>query len=110
MVTQDPLIVDRTLEKGAGFVISDNNLALYRKPIVTSSAAGRILVTVVKKLQLKQITSEIETGLKNREIAQALYISEKTVKNHISNILSRLNLRDRTQVAILAMQSNLQID
>lgn len=64
MVTQDPLIVDRTLEKGAGFVISDNNLALYRKPIVTSSAAGRMLVTVVKKLQLKEITSEIETGLK----------------------------------------------
>ena len=64
MVTQDPLIVDRTLEKGSGFVISDNNLALYRKPIVTSSAAGRMLVTVVKKLQVKQITSEIEMGLK----------------------------------------------
>ena len=64
MVTQDPLIVDRTLEKGSGFVISDNNLALYRKPIVTSSAAGRMLVNVVKKLKLKEVTNEIETGLK----------------------------------------------
>ena len=64
MVTQDPLVVDRALEKGSGFVISDNNLALYRKPIVTSSAAGRMLVTVVKKLQLNQVTNEIETGLK----------------------------------------------
>ncbi|WP_342597198.1 alpha/beta fold hydrolase [Cyanobacterium aponinum UTEX 3222] len=67
MVTQDPLIVDRTLEKGSGFVISDNNLALYRKPIVTSSAAGRMLVTIVKNLQLKQTTKEIETGLKTWE-------------------------------------------
>jgi haloalkane dehalogenase len=64
MVTQDPLVVDRTLEKGSGFVISDNNLALYRKPIVASSAAGRMLVTVVKKLGLKQVTDEIETGLR----------------------------------------------
>ncbi len=64
MVTQDPLIVDRTLEKGSGFVISDQNLAFYRKPIVTSSLPGRTLVTVVKKLNLKQVTNEIETGLK----------------------------------------------
>lgn len=67
MITQDPLIVDRTLEKGAGFVISDQNLAFYRKPIVTSSSPGRTLVTVVKKLNLKQVTAEIEAGLKKWE-------------------------------------------
>ena len=65
MVTQDPLIVDRTLEKGAGFVISDNNLSLYRKPITTSSAAGRMLVVTVRKLKLKQISKEIADGLKS---------------------------------------------
>ncbi|BAQ63671.1 alpha/beta fold hydrolase [Geminocystis sp. NIES-3709] len=67
MVTQDPLIVDRTLEKGSGFVISDQNLAFYRKPIVTSSLAGRTLVTIVKKLNIKQVTEEIEMGLKQWE-------------------------------------------
>ncbi|WP_373478998.1 alpha/beta fold hydrolase [Geminocystis sp.] len=67
MVTQDPLIVDRTLEKGSGFVISDQNLAFYRKPIVTSSLAGRTLVKVVKKLNLKQVVTDIETGLKQWE-------------------------------------------
>ena len=65
MVTQDPLIVDRTLEKGAGFVISDNNLSLYRKPIVTASVAGRMLVVTIRKLKLKQICSEIAKGLKS---------------------------------------------
>lgn len=44
----------------------------------------------------------IATGSSNREIAQKLFISEGTVKNHVTNILNRLNLRDRTQAAIFA--------
>jgi DNA-binding NarL/FixJ family response regulator len=44
----------------------------------------------------------IAVGANNREIAQKLYISEGTVKNHVTNLLNRLNLRDRTQAAILA--------
>jgi DNA-binding NarL/FixJ family response regulator len=48
----------------------------------------------------EEILSLIAQGSNNREIAQFLYISEKTVKNHITNLLSRLGLRDRTQAAI----------
>ena len=44
----------------------------------------------------------IASGANNREIAQALFLSENTVKNYVTNILSRLNLRDRTQAALLA--------
>lgn len=50
----------------------------------------------------KEVLRLIATGASNREIAQELYISEGTVKNHVTNILNRLNLRDRTQAAILA--------
>ena len=46
----------------------------------------------------------IAKGATNREIAEQLVISEGTVKNHISNILSRLGLRDRTQAAIYARE------
>lgn len=49
----------------------------------------------------------IATGATNKEIAGALVISEGTVKNHVSNILSRLALRDRTQAAIFARENNL---
>ncbi|MBD2388492.1 response regulator [Cylindrospermum sp. FACHB-282] len=50
----------------------------------------------------KEVLRLIATGASNREIAQELYISEGTVKNHVTNILNRLNLRDRTQAAIFA--------
>ncbi|MBE9029251.1 response regulator transcription factor [filamentous cyanobacterium LEGE 11480] len=48
----------------------------------------------------QEILQLIATGSSNREIAQQLYISEKTVKNHITNLLGRLGLRDRTQAAV----------
>jgi len=48
------------------------------------------------------VLSLIATGASNQEIAEILCISKKTVKNHVSNILSRLNIRDRTQAAIIA--------
>jgi DNA-binding NarL/FixJ family response regulator len=41
-------------------------------------------------------------GLSNREMAEALFLSEGTIRNHVSNILSRLDARDRTQAVILA--------
>ncbi len=48
----------------------------------------------------QEILHLIAQGASNREIAQQLYISEKTVKNHITSLLSRLGLRDRTQAAV----------
>lgn len=50
----------------------------------------------------REVLKLIATGASNREIAQTLYISEGTVKNHVTNVLSRLNLRDRTQAALFA--------
>jgi DNA-binding NarL/FixJ family response regulator len=50
----------------------------------------------------REVLSLIATGASNREIAEILCITEKTVKNHVSSILSRLNLRDRTQAAVFA--------
>ncbi|MDX2212484.1 MAG: response regulator transcription factor [Oculatellaceae cyanobacterium bins.114] len=50
----------------------------------------------------REVLRLIATGSSNREIAQTLYISEGTVRNHVTNILARLELRDRTQAAIFA--------
>ncbi len=49
-----------------------------------------------------EILRLIASGISNREIAETLFISEKTVKSHVSNILSKLHLADRTQAAVYA--------
>ena len=54
-----------------------------------------------------EVLRQIAQGATNREIAAHLIISEGTVKNHISNILNRLGLRDRTQAAIYAKEHGL---
>src|SRR5262244_3537551 len=49
-----------------------------------------------------EIVRLIGSGASNREIAETLFLAEGTVKNHVTNILSKLNVRDRTQAAIKA--------
>jgi NarL family two-component system response regulator LiaR len=49
----------------------------------------------------------IADGRSNAEIAAKLFISEKTVKGHVSNILSKLHMMDRTQAAVYAWQQGL---
>lgn len=53
------------------------------------------------------ITRLVGQGKTNKEIARELYLSVGTVKNHISQILQKLNLRDRTQLAIFAVKNDL---
>lgn len=47
-----------------------------------------------------EIIKKIADGLSNKEISEALYLSEGTIRNNISNILDKLQLRDRTQIAV----------
>ena len=65
MLTQDPLLVDRTLEGGSGYRVSDKDLDVYRRPFLSSSDAGRSLLMTVKNLQLKSSMAEIEAGFRN---------------------------------------------
>jgi NarL family two-component system response regulator LiaR len=58
----------------------------------------------------QEVLQLIADGRNNREIAEKLVISEKTVKTHVSNILSKLHLDDRTQAAIYALRHGLTTD
>jgi DNA-binding NarL/FixJ family response regulator len=55
----------------------------------------------------REILGYLARGASNREIGEALFITEGTVKNHVSNILNKLGLRDRTQAALWAREHGL---
>jgi two-component system, NarL family, response regulator DegU len=76
---------------------------------------NRVTLHEKDKNELNNLTArEIEVleliaeGMINKEIAKQLYISEKTVKNHVSNIFKKLNVSDRTQAAIYAFKHNIK--
>jgi DNA-binding NarL/FixJ family response regulator len=55
----------------------------------------------------QEVLGLIAEGMINKEIAHKLFISEKTVKNHVSNLLRKLDVSDRTQAVIYAFKNNL---
>ena len=52
--------------------------------------------------QEKRILSLIADGLSNRQIAEQMYLAEKTVKNYVSSLLAKLGMERRTQAAVFA--------
>ena len=54
-----------------------------------------------------EVLREMVKGKTNKEIAETLFVSEKTIKTHVSHIFSKLQVSDRTQAAIYAMENKL---
>ena len=116
------------LSAGAsGFVLKDDSPEQLLAAIRTVAAGDALLSPTVTKKVIKQFArhprpappkelgelSERERdvfrlmaeGMSNSEIGQALFISETTVKTHVTHILQKLNLRDRVQAVVLAYQT-----
>lgn len=117
------------LESGArGYLLKDLPIEAMAKAIETVAlggvvmqpqVTGQILPHLVKQSheqaeedqrithltgREKEILTYIGSGFNNREIAQSLYLSEGTIKNYVTQIMSKLELRDRTQTAIFAVR------
>ncbi|MGH4122382.1 MAG: response regulator transcription factor [Clostridium sp.] len=104
-------------------IIIDGIKSVYRGNVVmhpevaakminnTQSSSKKDLSNIMEKYNLTPRQIEfiigIGTGLTNKEIAKSLFVTEGTVKNHITEILSKLELRDRTQIAIFALKNSL---
>lgn len=86
----------------------------YIQPELIPMLNSRMINRDMDKEKLKSLTKrEIEVlkaiaaGLLNKEIATNLGISERTVKNHISNIFKKIDVADRTQAAVFAIKNNI---
>ena len=54
----------------------------------------------------REVLSLVAEGLTNREIGERVHLAEKTVKNHVTNILGKLHVRSRVEAALLAARKN----
>ena len=114
----------RAIEIGVdGYVLKDSNSAVLKKAINTIwNGETYIQASLVPYLKLKMNKKEkalndltrretevlrlLARGMFNKEIADQLSISEKTVKNHVSSIFKKINVSDRTQAAVYAIKNN----
>jgi DNA-binding NarL/FixJ family response regulator len=57
----------------------------------------------------REIVALVAQGFKNKEMAEKMFISEQTVKNHLHNIFDKLGVSDRLELALYAIHNNLHI-
>ena len=86
----------------------------YIQPSLIPALNSRLINRDVDKEKLKLLTkreieilAQVASGMFNKEIAINLDISERTVKNHISNIFKKIDVSDRTQAAVFAIRNNI---
>lgn len=62
VMTQDPLLVDRTLEGGGPYQVADDDLEVYRRPFLKSSDVGRSLMWTIRAMKVPQVVEQIAQG------------------------------------------------
>jgi DNA-binding NarL/FixJ family response regulator len=125
--TADDMVVPALRAGAAGYLLKDVDPSDLEAAIRTVHRGGALLAPSVAPQILdravadrprdpaiesltareREVLAQLADGLSNREIAAALYVSEKTVKTHVSSILSKLHVADRTQAALYAVRQDL---
>jgi len=122
-----PVVLEGIRRGAKGFLLKDVSLEQLVNAIRTLAGGGTLIQPAVTERIIKSIEQignvfpsletpdpfterEIEVlrlmtgGHSNREIAEALHVAEGTIKNHVSNILSKMGVRDRTRAVLKALE------
>jgi len=106
-VSPDALVdAIRAVHRGEARLHPDITRKLMEQVAQQATPSRQVLPEALTGREL-DVVRLVAQGRSNHDIAQALVISEKTVKTHISNILGKLHLDDRTQLAIYALKQGL---
>jgi len=118
----DPVAAGRAMREGAAGVLykdvdPDALVRAIRAVhdghlLLAAEAAGTLLQPVTGSgrgldaltAREREVLAELAQGRSNREIARALHVAEKTVKAHVSSVLAKLGVQDRTQAALFAVR------
>lgn len=99
------------LKKAINYVVNGES---YIQPKLIPLLNNRLMARDKDKEKIEMLTRrekevliQIANGMINKEIANSLRISERTVKNHISNIFKKIDVSDRTQAAVFAIKNDL---
>lgn len=105
----------RVVAEGGSYLhpkVTHNLVKEYRRLAAEEGADRDSIHTIEIRRPLHLLTRRecevlqlLADGKSNRAIGETLYISEKTVKNHVSNILQKMNVNDRTQAVVLAIKN-----
>ncbi|MCH5585765.1 response regulator transcription factor [Shimazuella sp. AN120528] len=97
-----------------GIVMQEDVTGMIIKELTDKNKKSENILDDAAQKRLDQLTSRekevlgfLGCGFNNKEVASRLYISEGTVKNHLSSILKKLEIRDRTQAALFALKAGL---
>jgi len=121
--TDDQALLDAVLAGASGYVLKDIRGGDLVGAVRSVAAGGSLLdahatALVLQRLrepaapdvlaalseQERRVLVLVGEGLTNREIGASMFLAEKTVKNYVSNVLAKLGLQRRTQVAVLATE------
>lgn len=99
------------LKKAISIIMSGES---YIQPSLIPALNSRLVARDVDKEKIESLTKrelevliQVANGMFNKEIATTLNISERTVKNHISNIFKKIDVSDRTQAAVFAIKNDI---
>lgn len=94
----------KAVQNGESYIQPNLIVALNNQLIKRDTDKDKISALTNRELE---VLTQVANGMFNKEIAINLNISERTVKNHISNIFKKIDVSDRTQAAVFAIKNNI---
>jgi two-component system, NarL family, nitrate/nitrite response regulator NarL len=107
IASRELISVLRAVVAGEGYV-TPSLAANVLSEMASLTSGGQFRGTVLEELteRERQILELIAVGASNREISQQVYLTEKTVKHYVTNILQKLHVRNRVQAALIAQRGD----